>query len=416
MRTTRRTLLLLSILTACLTICSILAAEKPIAPIKPAASFPDSTPWDLSALSKAPTFEWLDRGDKIRSLLYRGERYKGKPTKVFAYYGTPGTLRGDISQEQHFPGVVLVHGGGGQAFKEWVELWAKRGYAAIAMDLAGCGLDRNRLPDGGPGQGDEEKFGQMDRPVTDQWTYHAVANVILAHSLLRSFEEVDAHRTAVTGISWGGYLTCIVAGLDSRFRAAVPVYGCGFLHENSVWLPRFAKMTPEHRDKWVNLLDPSRYIGSAAMPIFFVNGTNDFAYPLDSYARTYRLVKAPRNFRITIRMPHSHKDGWNPEEIGLFVDQCLRGGTPLPTVKTPEIVNEKVQAEVVTETTLTSASLHYTTDTGPINKRNWETKPATIDGDRVVVSKPPAESTLWFITVSDQRDAVVSSELVFADK
>jgi len=29
----------------------------------------------------------------------------------------------------------------------------------------------------------------------------------------------------VTGISWGGYLTCIVAGIDDRLKAAVPVYG-----------------------------------------------------------------------------------------------------------------------------------------------------------------------------------------------
>ena len=36
---------------------------------------------------------------------------------------------------------LLVHGGEGTAFREWAELWAKRGYAAIAMDLAGCGRD-----------------------------------------------------------------------------------------------------------------------------------------------------------------------------------------------------------------------------------------------------------------------------------
>jgi hypothetical protein len=42
--------------------------------------------------------------------------------------------------------------------------------------------------------------------MTDQWSYHAVANVILAHSLLLSFGDVDKERTAVTGISWGGYM------------------------------------------------------------------------------------------------------------------------------------------------------------------------------------------------------------------
>ena len=39
----------------------------------------------------------------------------------------------------------------------------------------------------------------------------------------------------MTGISWGGYLTCLVASLDSRFIAAAPVYGCGFYDESDVF-------------------------------------------------------------------------------------------------------------------------------------------------------------------------------------
>ena len=56
---------------------------------------------------------------------------------------------------------VLVHGGGGTAFDAWVRLWNDRGYAAIAMDLAGRGADRKRLPDGGPDQSHREKFNDI---------------------------------------------------------------------------------------------------------------------------------------------------------------------------------------------------------------------------------------------------------------
>ena len=87
-------------------------------------------------------------------------------------------------------------------------------------------------------------FHQIDQPIEDQWTYHAVAAVILANSLIRSFPQVDPNRIGVTGISWGGYLVCIVAGVDHRFKFAAPVYGCGFLGENSVWLDEFQKMGP----------------------------------------------------------------------------------------------------------------------------------------------------------------------------
>ncbi|MCX5646044.1 MAG: alpha/beta fold hydrolase [Phycisphaerae bacterium] len=412
-----------SLRVTCLLCCSLLWAGTGCTTLRPAhdaihpaASLPATTPWDLAALSEPPKCEWVDQAGPVRSLYYQGLPYKGKATRVFAYYASPATLGAGAATGKGFPGVVLVHGGGGTAFKEWAELWAGRGYAAIAMDLAGCGPDKKRLADGGPDQSDETKFGAIDLPPGEQWTYHAVANVILAHSLLRSLKEVDARRTAVTGISWGGYLTCIAAGLDDRFQAAVPVYGCGFLQENSVWLARFEKMTPEQRDRWVRLWDPSMYIGSAVMPVFFLDGTNDFAYPLDSYAKTYGLVKSERNFRITINMPHGHPQGWAPIEIGLFVDEHLRGGKPLPAILSPKRGNDEVVANVRTRTSLVSAALHYTTEAGPINKRPWQTAPGRIEGSQIVVKAPPQEATIWFLTVTDERGAVVSSELVFGPK
>ena len=92
---------------------------------------------------------------------------------MFAYYATPGTLAGDTSRDSNLPAVVLVHGGGGTAFREWAELWAKRGYAAIAMDLAGhrpvegknphSPENRTRLADGGPESGRRRKIRQHRR-------------------------------------------------------------------------------------------------------------------------------------------------------------------------------------------------------------------------------------------------------------
>lgn len=382
--------------------------------IRPSRTLPATMPWDLGALSEPPDYNWAKQDSSVWSLYYDGEPYQNRQTRVFAYYASPATLGAEDAQDKTFPAVVLVHGGGGTAFGQWAELWARRGYAAIAMDLAGCGPDRKRLSDGGPGQSDNEKFGAIDQSLQEQWTYHAVSNVILAHSLVRSFDEVDSSRTAVTGISWGGYLTCIVAGLDNRFKAAVPVYGCGFLHDNSTWLGRFAKMSPEQKDKWVQLWDPSMYVGSARMPVFFVNGTNDFAYPLDSYSKTYGLVKGKRNLRITVNMPHSHEHGWAPKEIGIFIDQYLLGAVRLPTILEPHEAGGQVRAKVTSKTALTSSNLHYTTGTTPINKLDWKTLPARIEGNRIVSPALPDEATIWFLTVGDNRDAVVSSELVFS--
>ncbi len=394
--------------------------------ITPSPRLPESTPWNLENLSQPPSFEWLDETSPVRSLFYEGEPYGGQPTQVFAYYATPGLLAGDKSLDRELPAVVLVHGGGGTAFREWAELWAKKGYAAIAMDLAGHRpiegknahdpANRTRLERGGPNQSDEEKFGSVDQSPDEQWPYHAVAAVIRAHSLIRSFEEVDHERTAVTGISWGGYLTCIVAGVDSRFRAAVPVYGCGYLHENSAWLGRFAQMSENQRERWTKLWDPMQYLPGVQMPILWVNGTNDFAYPLDSYMKSYDLVEGTKQLCITVNMPHGHPQGWAPREIHLFVEHHLRGEPGLAEIGQPVIKDGRVVVPVRAAVTLKKAELHWAGGSEPINQRAWITRPAQIHGDRIEAETPPNEADMWFLTVSDERDAVVSSRIVFRSK
>src|SRR5579862_6586797 len=235
--------------------------------------------WDLEALGKTPPMALAaDAGfdvEGLQPILYEGPLYKGKPTRVFAYLGLPKADPGKVT------GMVLVHGGGGTAFADWVKLWTGRGYAAIAMDLCGCVPRKKdkaweRLDEGGPpGWGG---FDQIDGDEHDQWTWQAVADVILAHSLLRSFPQVDPDRIGVTGISWGGYLTCIVASVDRRFRFAAPVYGCGFLGDDSVWADNtFPKMEKGKAERWLGLWDPSKYLSKTTMPFLWVNGTNDFA-------------------------------------------------------------------------------------------------------------------------------------------
>jgi dienelactone hydrolase len=361
-------------------------------------------PWDMAALEKVPPATWGAKSGLVQEVYYQGEPLHGKPTRVFAYYARPE------SGEGPFPGMVLVHGGGGTAFPEWATLWARRGYCAIAMDLAGCGPGRKRLPDGGPGQGDDEKFGDFtDAEVKRMWTYHAVADVVRAHSLLSSRKEVDAERIGITGISWGGYLTCIVTGIDDRLKVSVPVYGCGFLHQNSVWLPRFAKMTPEQRDRWVRCFDPSQYLAGVRCPILFIDGTNDFAYPLDSLQKSYRLVPGRVDLRTQVRMPHGHPQGWAPKEIGLFVDSVLKGGDPLPRLGPMKTEGARVSARFSAKVPVVKGHLRYTSDTGKWQQRRWQTVAAQVAGGTVSARLPDARPLVYYLSVTDRRDAMTST-------
>ncbi|MFV0442711.1 MAG: sialate O-acetylesterase [Planctomycetaceae bacterium] len=390
-------------------------------------------PWNLDRLFReVPSMTWLRQDQPVHSLRYAGEDYQGHATEVFAFYASPTTL-GRVRDGVRFPGVVLIHGGGGTAFADWVQLWAERGYAAIAMDLAGSRPPdpefdpqtgrvvghqsdsrlRTRLPNGGPNHSHQEKFESIGGDVSDDWPFHAAASVMRAHTLLRSFPEVDAGHTAVTGISWGGYTTCLVASLDNRFQAAVPVYGCGFLHEGeSVQKPSIDKLG-DRRQAWVDAYDPGSLLPRCHVPILFVNGTNDVHYVLDSYMRSFNVVPGPKQMRVTVKMRHGHPPGWAPREIGLFIDSYCRGGDPLPVPGQPRIIGDDVKVEYTARVPLKSAQLHYTTDVGLRSDRDWTSVDAVIDSETITAPRPPANANTWFLTLTDERNATVSTTVQF---
>lgn len=354
-------------------------------------------PWNMAALSNVPHATWGEAKEQIQELYYEGEIFKGKPTRVFAYYGKPEGAR-------PFPGVILVHGGGGTAFRDWVKHWVNNGYAALAMDLAGKG-PAGRLPDGGPDQGDDIKFRAFGPDeAKDVWTYQAVAAVIRGHSLLASLKEVDPKRMALTGISWGGYLTCIVAGLDHRFKAAVPVYGCGFIHEKSAWVDNcFSKMPDDLKQRWVENFEPSRYLGQVQCPMLFMNGTSDFAYPLESYQKSYNLVKAPVTLCIQINRGHGHI--WTFPEVDAFIDSYLKNGEPLLRIGPMKVEGEKASAAIAGTRTVAKAQLDYAI--GP--NRVWKSLPAEINGTTVSVNLPVERPLICYFYVTDRRGLSIST-------
>lgn len=362
-------------------------------------------PWSPELIHRPPPAIWAATTGLVQEVYYEGEPRHGQPTRIFAYLGRPTN-----APAGKLPAMLLVHGGGGKAFREWAEHWAQRGYVALAMDLSGNGPN-GALPDGMPDQSDATKFRNFgEDEVRDLWTYHAVAAVLRGHALLRSLPEVDVRRIGVTGISWGGYLTCIIAGIDPELKVAVPVYGCGFLGDNSVWTDSsLAAMKPEARERWLRRFDPSRYLAGVRCPTLFLNGATDFAYPLDSYQRSYRLV--PERFRhvsVVVGLPHGHI--WTFGEVDTFVDSVLRGGQPVPSLGRVEFAGTVARAAVKAKVPLKAATLNYTTDTGAWQKRGWKTLPARIEGGLVSAELPAERPLVGFLAVTDERGLRVSTE------
>ncbi|MBT3376495.1 MAG: prolyl oligopeptidase family serine peptidase [Lentisphaerae bacterium] len=376
-----------------------------------------NTLWDVQALLDSPRIHPAPghHADGMQALFYDGLPWKGGPTRVFAWLGLPPGL----APGETCPGIVLVHGGGGTAFDYWVRLWNSRGYAAIAMDLCGCipeppptppGQPRTRHAAGGP-PGWGASYEQIDDPVEDQWTYHAVADIALAYSLLAARPEVDQSRIGITGISWGGYLTSIVSGVDDRFRFAVPVYGCGFYQDCPAFRVGLEPLGPERMQRWLGLWDPSVYLPRAKMPVLWVTGTNDGAYPLDALQSSYQLVAGYLTLCIRIEMPHGHGGlGENPEEIHVFADSFLKDGVPLARIIRQDLNGNTLRVEFEAEGPVVRAELIYTRAHGFWQDRKWNTAPAELNVEEGwAESQLPAETTVCYMNLIDDRDCVVSS-------
>jgi hypothetical protein len=238
-----------------------------------------------------------------------------------------------------------------------------------------------------------------------------VAAAIAGHSLLAAQPGVDAGRIGITGISWGGYATCIVAAIDPRLRGAVPVYGCGFIGHDSGWSDNaFLTRPAEQVRRWLDLWDPSNYLPGAALPMCWVSGTNDAPYPLSILQKSYQLPTGPLSLCIRVEMGHSHPHGWAPQEIGVFMDSVLCGGEPLPRLRDQGRDGSKVWAICESVRPIAKAELCATRALGHWTDRKWNIYPARYDAasGRIEADLPPF-ATAWFLNVFDDRNCVVST-------
>lgn len=379
----------------------------------------------------------------IRALTYRGADLDSKKTRIFAYIGFPPGSDAD----HKVPGIVLVHGGGGHAFAEWVKIWNDRGYAAIAMDTtgffpssAGKGTAGREEDDGMLWQhglpeelaGEEytnvpnnDNMANSSSHPSQQWMLHAVTSTIGAHNILLTDERVDADRTGITGISWGGVITSIAIGYDNRYAFAIPIYGSGYLDVAHTWMrPLFS---PEM----------TMYLWSAAdrfsrvkMPLLWLCYANDTAFSVNSNSLSYDDTKAA-GARLCIRLSwgHSHLQGWTPKESYLFADSVVNG-VPLMTAVGREPVGRCFAFTICPDVAATNITARAVYVTQPISyslKPNqtkatidpvWHIAECTVAGD-TVKGCVPEDAVSYYVevtTVSHRGTYVITTRLVIGDE
>jgi len=232
-------------------------------------------------------------------------------------------------------------------------------------------------------------FGDIALPDEEQWFYHAVADVIRANSLLRSFPEINKEKIGLTGISWGGTIVSAVAGVDPRFAFVIPVYGGGYIHKHEMTADQFR----EYNTKW----DPSAHLPYAKIPMLWVSGFNEPVFPLNLFSKSAKTAGGTSILCIRPFLPHGHGFGWEEVwEIGGFANGVVKGGTPMPTLGRPHVDPKDGLVHVKFTGDLKRAVLGFTT-AGKWKNQALRTIPCNIGKDEVIASKPLPKGTTAFM-------------------
>lgn len=395
--------------------------------------------WNLEALSKVPaTVETpLARVEGVQSLFMDGLDYKGEQTKFYAYLGFPANFTGKV------PAVVLVHGGGGTAFADWVKYWNAKGYAALAFDTEGQvpvkttdpqprwqTIESLNLPFTGAPQRPAEAFGDLESPFEEQWFYHGVAECLLSVSFLASRPEVDPNLIGSVGISMGSMLCSIAASIDDRLAFVVPQYIGGNLKLGNVWY----NYTQSHPETYI--LDPVHWYANAKTRAqwAWINGIND-KYGLPPMTTASFKITSPKS-QMTILPTLGHSHHWSEtgpnavREIYAFADSVTCGAPPLARVLSTMRGKGDVTLTWTAQNPVIRAQLSYTIDPIPRitvageARKDWENVKYTVQDIALptVTSNPngtqqatfplPPGLTAGVINLIDDRGLSVSSEFL----
>lgn len=356
----------------------------------------------------------------IKAITYDGFEYEGKKTKIFAYIGMPA----GASENNPVPAIVLVHGGGGHPYLEWVRMWNARGYAAIAMETTGCfpipgkmGVDEGNNNDWTHTFTDAVKEDEYSlaptltmstsyEPIENQWLYHAVSQVILAGNILRQDKRVNNDKIGITGISWGGVLTSIAIGYDNRFSFAIPVYGTAYLGDG------FHNFKPFDNEYVDALWGAAHNLDNAKMPTLWLTYNQDHAFEIPMYVKSYQHTKPFNNKNVLAMLGdwgHSHGGGWSKPHSHAFANWITYGKGGFVTFETQPSgtnVNCKVNIPQGTDKATLSADLYYVKKSIAMGAE-WTVKKSYFKFDKetgVITGIIPDEAVGYYIQINFRSD------------
>lgn len=270
---------------------AVVAAKAPEAP-PPLAKDDIFYPY-LKEVPQVTTVLREEVRDGVRVTELRFSSFEGSqegqvnPSEVYAVLARPaGTAPGQR------PAMLICHGGGGTASDGGPIAWAKLGYVALAPDLPGYGANDKMKS---LGRVTKMPFGTGGFDVTPSphasVLFDAVVAGLRAFNLLGAQKDVDPSKMAMTGISWGGYMTTMLGGLlDVRVRAVFNLYGSGSYQEASIGAGALEKMADKDRQVWIAHFDAATRLRRMRATYLMYAATNDIFFQPPAIMTTFDAV------------------------------------------------------------------------------------------------------------------------------
>ncbi|HKR37929.1 MAG TPA: S9 family peptidase [Steroidobacteraceae bacterium] len=223
-------------------------------------------------------------------------------TKVEAFVTKPPGFEAG----RKYPTVLSIHGGPvgqtsyGYDFSN--QYLAAQGYVIVEPN-----------PRGSTGRGQD-----FIRAIYRTWGITDYDDVIAAVDHVVKLGYADPDRLAVTGYSYGGYMTNVVITRTKRFKAAASGAGHSFIAANyghdiyQKWYSWELGVPWENADKYARL-SPLMQAGAVQTPTLFFGGREDWNVPVLNAELFYQSLKKRGVDTELVVYPGTHHGGWSDE-------------------------------------------------------------------------------------------------------
>jgi len=185
------------------------------------------------------------------------------------------------------PLVLDIHGGPTLAWAESYvhdfQVLAGLGYAVLAAN-----------PRGSAGYGEE-----FCRKIINDWGGDDYRDLMLGLDHLIATEPIDASRLAITGASYGGYMTCWALTQSKRFKAGVarnPVTSlltCGTLSDQWLWFSLIMGNEDQNQDPETlrRSCSPMTFADAITTPLLLIHSTDDLRCPASESKQLFNVLR-----------------------------------------------------------------------------------------------------------------------------